>query len=160
MMIYIFLLIAFMAAVVLAAWYFKINGKKSLVRYISIGAVVVVLGAIGIMASIPPKLDVQADSFSTSGMYGITVPYNEVQSVELTDNIPKILNKTNGMDFFGFAFNGNFKVEGWGVCKLYMQKNEGPYVVVKYNEKYLIYSINDKVKTEEAYKNLKEAINK
>jgi hypothetical protein len=62
-------------------------------------------------------------------MYGKEMKVSEIEKVELTDTIPAILMRTNGFSL-GPVHKGNFRLEDFGKCCLYINSDKGQYLIV------------------------------
>ena len=87
------------------------------------------------------------------GMFGTSIEYRKIDSIELKDNLPEIGRKNNG-SAIGEAHKGNFTVDGLGECKLYILSSKGPYLYIKVEGKYIIMNYKDKLTTEKLYDDL------
>lgn len=72
----------------------------------------------------PPKIDINNKQIAISGLYGLA---EQVERIELIDELPRVILKTNGFNY-GSILKGNFKVETYGKCRLFIQSREGPYI--------------------------------
>ena len=81
-----------------------------------------------------PDISISSNKISVTGLYATSV---KVKSIELVDSIPKILLRTNGFSYGGIL-KGSFKLEEYGVSKLFLLAIKGPYIVVKTDAKKLI----------------------
>jgi predicted membrane channel-forming protein YqfA (hemolysin III family) len=106
-----------------------INRKRTIglsLLFITISMLVIGFVFYGVQA---PDFQIRNGQLKITGIYGITT---EVSSIEVRDEMPKILRKTNGFNY-NSARKGNFKLEGLGQCKLYLQSQDGPFIYVKAN---------------------------
>lgn len=98
-----------------------------------------------------PKIVLEDRQLTISGMYGL---HASVDNIELRESIPKILVKTNGYSL-GHTMKGNFKLEEFGKCSLFIMSETGPYVVIKTSDlRTIIISSRTRKTTEELYNNL------
>lgn len=78
----------------------------------------------------------------------------------MREKLPSIIKRTNGFSF-GSSNKGNFKLEEFGKCKLFLQSESGPYLILteKSGEK-IILNQKNKTETEQVFENIKTLINK
>lgn len=115
-----------------------------------IGVVVISVSAVGITILMlsgtrSPQFEVTGNQLNISGMYGLDV---EVNSVKLLEKIPPIKMKTNGFSL-GENKRGNFNLEEFGQCKLFIESMAGPFIYIETNDKPIIISTQSRAKTEE-----------
>jgi hypothetical protein len=93
------------------------------------------------------------------GQYGTSYEISEINEIRLVDSMPKIGMKVNGAGL-GEIKKGNFKVDGLGKCKLYIQKvNQGPYIYIDAKGKQDAFlNFTDPTKTQAVYDQLVKAI--
>jgi hypothetical protein len=132
-------------------------------KYNAIAIIFLGLVFIGVMALIgkgivPPSVTLQDHTLEISGMYGVKIPTNEITSIELMDQLPDVLVKTNGFNFAN-TLKGNFRLEGIGKGKLFIQKDMPPFVKVDLKASgFLMINCEDPDKTRELYNELQSQI--
>jgi hypothetical protein len=125
----------------------------------TIGAAAGVFGvAVAIMAIYttvqPPDAVVGFDSFYVgSGFYRNTIPYPSMRSVTLEQTLPRIGFKTNGSSI-GSTLRGNFRVDGWGTSRLYINRNVPPFVVITTADTHVVVNFSDPIQTRRLYASL------
>ncbi len=105
------------------------QGKKSRFQYIVLGVVLLFLSGIFLFGFMTTKTQINGDMIRFTGMYGKEMKVSEIEKVELTDTIPAILIKTNGFSI-GPVHKGNYKLEGFGKCRLYINAGKGQYLII------------------------------
>jgi hypothetical protein len=121
-----------------------------------ITAVIVALTAALILGQVyvysqPPSVELTDGTFSAGlGLYGIEMPLSGIESVELADSLPRIQTRTNGFAARGLL-RGNFRLEGWGSGKLFINRNSPPYVVVRTRDSFVVVNFEDAARTRELY---------
>lgn len=93
----------------------------------------------------PPQFEVTGNQLNISGMYGLET---KVSSVKLLEELPTIKMKTNGFSL-GENKRGNFNLEEFGQCKLFIESMAGPFIYIETNDKPIIISTQSRAKTEE-----------
>ena len=129
--------------------YTKQDGGRPTLSLVILFTVIFILLMAGFFLYAPkePDISVQNEEFNISGFYGITIPVKDIKSIVLSDTMPKILIRTNGLGL-GSIKKGNFKLENEGICKLYLQDHDSPYIKITYSNHKLIYlNFKDKDKT-------------
>lgn len=84
------------------------------------------------------KVNFKNEELKIFGFYGIELPYQSIDKVELLSEIPKIELKTNGFSL-GCVMKGNFKLDEVGNCKLYIKTLKAPFVKIVYNDTRIIF---------------------
>lgn len=101
-----------------------------------------------------PQVSITNENVQISGLYGFDIPAKDINSFVITDTLPKILLRTNGLGL-GNIKKGNFKLENYGLCKLFLQVSNTPYLKIVYSNDKLVYlNFKDKGKTTQLYNKL------
>jgi hypothetical protein len=101
------------------------------------------------------KVNVGKSELIIKGVYGLTIPYSEIEQIDTISNIPRISIRTNGYAF-GKTLIGNFKFENDNQAKLFIKKEFEPYLLIKSKGKVPVYiNFEDKQKTIDLYNQLK-----
>ncbi len=132
-------------------WYLDKKGLTRVKMIFSIAIVVVIAGYMGYVVLVPPAVTIENGNMVITGSYGVEIPLSEITSVELTSEIPKIELRSNGIDAFGYALIGKFRLAEWGNGRLFMQQKTGPFVVVKYHDTFSIINYRDQQRSQETY---------
>jgi len=112
-----------------------------------------------VCGSVPTKTIINNDKIRFTGIYGFELRKTDISGVELSDKIPKITLRTNGFSFGG-SKKGTFRLNEFGKCKLFLQSDKGPFLIIsgKNGEITIINHKNIKV-TEENFSRIKALIN-
>lgn len=86
-------------------------------------------------------------TFQVTGYYGNIYSLDKVQKVELKDDSPTVIEQISGVDQDDFK-RGDFETEEYGKCRMYILKDEGPYIYI-YMDDLLI--VMDQWESEQAY---------
>ncbi|GHB34494.1 DUF3784 domain-containing protein [Mongoliitalea lutea] len=107
---------------------------------------------------IPSKHEMKHESVAFSGSYGTELKFSEIDSIALTDRIPRVLSRNNGLGV-GQIKKGTFRVEDIGKAHLLVHASSGPFLVIitKSGETTII-NYKDKAKTDQIYKELQSKI--
>ena len=104
---------------------------------------------------IPPKIIYDEDKIEFTGSYGFKLNITEIESFELTNQMPAIKIRTNGVGM-GRINKGAFELESWGKCRLWLNSYQPPYlIVIMNNGERIIINNEDKSLTEEIYNYIK-----
>ena len=90
-------------------------------------------------------------------LYGVEFNINDIEEVNLVDNI-KIKVRTNGIGMDEYSV-GNFNVEGYGKCKLYIYNYVSPYILIKVNGEFIFINAETKEETYNYFNDLEKLIN-
>jgi hypothetical protein len=108
----------------------------------------------------PPSVNVGADSMSVSnGLYRSTVPFASIRTATLEVGLPRILRKSNGFAA-GDTLRGDFRLDDWGTCRLYINRDSPPFVVVRTVDSYVIVNFKEPERTRVLYAALTVAIDR
>ena len=103
----------------------------------------------------PPASVITSDGFAvSSGWYRREIPGSDITSVELVDDLPRILRRTNGFATGG-TLRGNFRLEEWGSGQLYINRGVPPYVVVRTRQSFVIVNFKEPERTRGLYESLR-----
>ena len=105
------------------------RGKKSRSHYIVLGIVLLLLGGVFFYGFMTTKTQINGNMIRFTGMYGKEMHVSEIGEVELMDTIPRIVIRTNGFSL-GPVHKGNYRLEEFGKCRLYINSGKGKYVIV------------------------------
>jgi hypothetical protein len=136
------------------------QGSKSKMTYFVLGFVV--LSVLGLLyyGTTPAKIEINGASIHITGMYGIELTGSDIQEITMREKLPSIIKRTNGFSF-GSSNKGNFKLEEFGKCKLFLQSDNGPYLVlIEKNGEKIILNRKNKTEAEKVFENIKTLINK
>lgn len=129
-------------------------------KYILAGLIILVLIAIAgtllyisISAHKETVIVINDRSFEIKGAYGGEYLFEDISSIKLKDEIPKIINEIRGVSLKD-KYKGEFELENLGKCVLSVNSKIGPFVYVKVSGKYLIMNFSDESKTIELYDKL------
>ena len=96
------------------------------------------------------------NSISISGMYKTTITSEDIKDIELVDNLPKIVLRSNGFAV-GKTLKGYFRDEDNSKIKLYIENSEeGPFIKIDLEKSDIYINYKDKEETLSVYDKLKE----
>lgn len=74
----------------------------------------------------PARVITENETLTISGLYGMTLPLQTIESVTLIESLPSGW-RTNGIAA-GAIRKGHFNLRGIGKCLLFTQSSEGPFI--------------------------------
>jgi len=114
----------------------------------------IILSSMFLMKSV--SVETLAETIKIKGLYGIEIPYKDIEAIQEIDSIPVWGIKTNGINL-GFMNIGMFTYKELGKVRLFEIKKEKPYVMIIGKEEKIIIGLG-KEKNEEIYKIIEEKI--
>jgi hypothetical protein len=102
------------------------------------------------------KVRITGSKIVIEGQYGTTIDAKDITEVKLLDTLPTIGTRVNGAESGAYK-RGDFEVQDFGICKLFVNLNNGPHIYIAANDKYII-NLNDKNITLDLYDNLKKIV--
>lgn len=156
-LVIIVLLFVVLPFVVVGATKYDHNEKRRpriiYVAFIVIFIVLVVSGCTWLLiyGSKPTVVSVNDFVIRFEGMERSTLKVTAIASVELTDSIPAIRGKVRGFDYMSVR-KGNFRLNDYGICKMYTHSSKGPYILIKtIDDKTFIINYKEPEKVKELY---------
>ncbi len=130
--------------------------QNTLAAILGVGILVVVVVFVFMLMSETNKeteVTIENGTITFSGQYGTSYSLSDLSEVQKVDSIPPIGIKVNGAAI-GQVKKGDFQVEGFGVCRLYVQSSSGPYLIIKFKSNTVIINFKDAQKTGALYDSL------
>lgn len=139
--------------IVLGAQRFNHNKKSKresavLIAVLSFTAIVLI-AAVGLLiyGHLSPQVEAKPEGIVISGVYGATIPHEEITGISLEREMPEILSRNNGFSS-GAVRKGHFTLEGIGRGRLYLESGEGPFIFIETAESYTIINYKESSRTE------------
>ncbi len=124
------LLAGVVVTVVKAQKYDHNKRKNKIAGYITAGIATAAAVALLLYGMLPAKIKTDDGFMQITGMYGFSIPVEEIVNAELSDSLPRVLIRTNGFALGG-TLKGWFEVEEYGRCRLFIRASDkGPYLTV------------------------------
>lgn len=136
----------------------KSRKRNSIILIITIVFTFGVLGGAAFIGMQPNELTISDDRLHVSGFYGVEWPLDEITNVELVDTIANVQVRTNGFSFAN-RLKGHFRLEGLGKGRLYLYRNQPPFIYIEKGEDYLFINSRDRHETIFWYEKLMEQFN-
>ena len=101
------------------------------------------------------KITLDENNLTIGGMYGFTIAKGEIDTVYMAQlsELPKVKMRTNGYND-GQVAKGNFRLDEWGACKLFIHNAKEPVIVIKNEDKYTILNLYEAETTKKLYDEL------
>lgn len=131
------------------------NRRNTLSILIGSLVFVMAIAAFVVSSALKPSVTVDNQEIKISGLYGMSIPLSEVNSIELKDSIPEIITKSNGLGF-GAIYKGDFVLKGIGRARLFLRSSEGPFIIVQTKNYPAIINYSDREETVNIYNMLKD----
>ncbi len=126
---------------------------KNIPKVLILAIAFIVVVGLFFITSQETNVEVSAEQVRIKGLYGGTYSMNEITDIQLVNSIPKITRRTNGAAFGNYK-KGHFKLEQLGDCKLFVHSSEGPYIIIKNDDRDVIINFKDKNNTQKLYNEL------
>ncbi len=104
-----------------------------------------------------PTLQVETDGQTVTidyPEYGYSFELSDIQQLSLENSVPSGF-RTNGIANSQYA-RGYFKLEELGASRLYVFKNNPPYILIKLQDTYIVYNEQSEAHTTARYKQLQD----
>lgn len=128
--------------------------KKSIWGIILMLATLLFVGYLFFDGNLENKIIIENNELKITESYGETIPFSEIQSIHLVDEIPPITIKTNG-----FALSevkkGYFKTETGEKVKLILNAMHSPYILITKKDGKKIYFSTKKGSNTELFESIK-----
>ncbi|WP_058304486.1 DUF5808 domain-containing protein [Gorillibacterium timonense] len=130
-----------------------LKGSLGLTVFLVLGAGIL----IGVLDSVPPRMELHSNGKVRIDypVYSYSFDLDQVKSVSLTDSLPRG-KRTNGLGTDQTA-RGNFRLDGWGRSKVYIYRNNPPYLVVELSDMHVVFNKKNPQETRELYASLRAA---
>lgn len=136
------------------------SSRRRLGIGITAGTIIAIVLAIIVWGLIPFRVDVNTQNLRIRGMYGVELYYQGMQSVELTEDMPTVILRTNGFSLGGIN-KGYFKLDGIGEGRLYLMSPNPPYIqITDHKNRRVIINFKDSEETTRLYHQLTEKLQK
>jgi hypothetical protein len=106
-----------------------------------------------ILGTRPAKVEVTPEAISISGMYGVRIPVQQIRVVELREQLPAIQIRTNGLGTSSVQ-KGHFRLEGLGQGRLFIHRNNPPFIYLFTEEGYVFLNQPDSEETRQLYQRI------
>jgi uncharacterized membrane protein len=144
------------------------NYARPAAKIFMIFVALLIIGVFVLVSTIPGMTrgrDVQVteNSIKISGVWGLTIEEQEIDHLEISTSMPKVLMKTNGADIENKLF-GKHKLEGYDNAVLFIEDKTKPFIAIyTKNQGLILINYKDESRTdtllEEINKNIQVKMN-
>jgi hypothetical protein len=119
---------------------------------------ITVIAAIILLVIVPlfkeTHVELNPEALRIKGIYGLSIPYNEIIQIDTVPGIPAITLRTNGYAL-GSILIGNFRLSDKTLTKFFVNKGYPPFLVIRSKNRVPVYiNYRDKKKTVNLYNDL------
>ncbi len=82
-----------------------------------------------IYTAMPAEIEVTAEQLIIKGRYDLTIAREDITEMEIRDQLPPSIARTNGLSFRHYR-KGHFQLRELGNVRLYLHVDTGPYLIV------------------------------
>ncbi|WP_042148882.1 DUF3784 domain-containing protein [Paucisalibacillus sp. EB02] len=119
---------------------------------------VVIISSLWVNGSAENNITLENDQFIITGTYGVEWSIEKIERVELLEELPVVIMRTNGYSS-GNVRKGKFRLEEpYGVGRLFITQKEGPFLYISLKDDYIILNGEKQQETLDLYERLKEEI--
>jgi len=136
------------------------NSKTAIAALVvSLLVVILVFGMIFWIAQ-PADFILGENELRITGAYGTVIPYSDIEKLELSETIPKLDKRTNGLSL-GPIQKGHFRTKEMGDALLFVRSSSGPVILIQRKEqKVVMINFAEPEKTKRLYQQLKAKVDK
>ena len=80
----------------------KLLNYRMILRIIIIALIIITIS----LALKPAKVIINENHIKISGIYGAEIRYEDIHDLQLAEQLPRIISRTNGIDLFGLSRRG------------------------------------------------------
>ncbi len=135
--------------------------KKKTVAFLALITTILPLLIAGYMvyAAIQPNtFTLEEERFVIEGVWGEKMRYVDIEHLILMDSLPKIISRTNGSSI-GSEVKGNFRVEGYGDVKLFLNVNASLFIQIQTEDLTVFIAMDSTLQTQDLFDELSQRIN-
>jgi hypothetical protein len=125
-------------------------GKKRRDNIVSLVLVLIVLVLLVVTSRVENGISQDGSAVKISGLYGVTIAKEDIESVVLTDTLPRIERRVNGASIMGIH-KGIYQLAEVGRARLYIHKAGGPYLRIDTPDLVIFLNYRDLQKTQAAF---------
>lgn len=137
---------------------YEVPKKRKKSYIISTSIAVVTFGFLFVVSYLgfqEAELTLKENSLEISGVYGEEWWYEDITQIELLEEMPEVLLRTNGYGMQSIS-KGHFKVKDYGSSLLFIYKGHSPYLLIKTKDDTIFINAKDAEKTKDWYYQLVE----
>lgn len=106
----------------------------------------------------PTQMQIKDNALHILGLYGKTIELNRIRQINLSDAIPEILFRNNGLGL-GSIKKGYFELKDVGRCSLYLNGSYTPYLHLQtYDGEIIIFNNKDEESILHIYNEIRKRV--
>jgi uncharacterized membrane protein len=125
-------------------------GKQFIVPLAIIVVTLIAVAVLMIFSSQATKVTFLDEGLQVHGMYGETYAWSSIEEVTLLETLPNIERRTNG-SALGPNLKGNFRTSEYGAVKLFVNRDNPPFILLQSNSNIAIFNLAQADETKDAY---------
>lgn len=122
---------------------------------------VLIIGGVGGLVyadTRPPRVSLDSAQFHVkSAVYGMDIALDDIESLSLESDLPRILARTNGTGA-GRTLRGHFRLDKLGDGQLFLEYGSAPYLLVRTHDSFVYVGYSDPARTRQVHADLKAAL--
>ena len=136
---------------------FEKTSSNKYLYYALFPLIMVIMALILYSGSREIKTQLSDKELAIKGMYGMKVKYADIVSLDTLRSLPGIRLRTNGFAS-GKSLKGNFLLNDGRKVKLFIKRDNPPYILISSKEAILYLNLEDPKSTSEFYSHLKTVV--
>lgn len=128
---------------------------RMILRIIIIALIIITIS----LALKPAKVIINENHIKISGIYGAEIRYEDIHDLQLAEQLPRIISRTNGIDLFGLSRRGIYQLEDLGRTRLISFSQGGPFILINTGNEWIVINYDKPGETEDLYTRLVKALN-
>ncbi|PKM68590.1 MAG: hypothetical protein CVU95_03020 [Firmicutes bacterium HGW-Firmicutes-2] len=128
-------------------------GKKLILPLVIVTITLVAIVFLLVFSSKDTQISIEDTGIQIHGMYGDNYAWTSIQSVELLEEMPLVLTRTNG-SALGSMLKGHFEIKPYGPVKLFVDTEKPPYILMVTADQPVIFNLKNPEETRRVFENL------
>ncbi len=134
------------------------NNKTAIAALVISAIVVIVVFGMIFWIAQPTDFVLEENELRITGAYGTVIPYYDIEKLELSETIPRLVKRTNGLSM-GSIQKGHFKTDTMSDALLFMRSNSGPVIIIqRKGQKMVMINFAEPEETKGLYQRLKAKV--
>ena len=133
-------------------------GKKLILPVVVVSVIMVAIVFLLVFSSRDTQITMEDAGLEIHGMYGDTYEWTAIESLELLEEMPIVLTRTNG-SALGSKLKGHFKTQPYGSVKLFVDVEKPPFILMMTADQSVIFNLSNRDETMTTFDHLKLKIN-
>ena len=134
-----------------AGSFYEKSGKHGIIFTVTLlAAFIIILMVIIMSGSRETEVTFSDSALTISGMYGLTILYNDIIQADTLQTLPGIRTRANGFASGGIL-KGHFELRDQSKVMLFIKKGIAPYILIKTRETTIYLNFRNPARTREVY---------